>query len=118
MSEPLEPSAIKDFIKRRHAKDLEFYHEQCALNEKLLAAVPACFQFWFGKSSTIHNLVIHGYFVEEVKRHPAYMKSVGFTEIEEFVRHLDDLRAAWKDIVQIKHTWDEPNCVKLVFTAI
>jgi hypothetical protein len=43
---------------------------------------------------------------------------VGFTEIEEFVRHLDDLRAAWKDIVQIKHTWDEPNCVKLVFTAI
>lgn len=84
----------------------EITRREREVEQRLGHVIPKSFDEWYSESGfmVVKNLIEYGMASPKYRRDEGEI--YGYTDLEEFARRFDELRAVWEGVVGISISWD------------
>lgn len=120
MSSNLEAAAISKFRAYREEQFVALKQRKDTLAAQLQAVVPESFKKWLVEAGgqVIENLFEYGSASHKYRRDGNDGLIHGYTDLNEFERRFNELKAAWSGAVDISINWDGDYRFEVIFKAV
>lgn len=120
MSANMEAAAISRLREWKEVQMAGIKQREEALVAQLRAVVPESFNTWLNEDgeSVIANLLKYGAASRKYRRGKDEGRPYGYTDLEEFERRFNELKAAWNGVANIKISWDGDYRFEVNFTVV